>query len=62
MSGRAVCSECREPAEESPAVDIAPCWGDPPSWSHEDGSALCATVGTDAQGRHRYLPCEPEFL
>ncbi|WP_216586836.1 hypothetical protein [Streptomyces brasiliscabiei] len=55
MSAR--CPECFEPAVESPATDIAPCWGDPPAWSHEDGSALCPVVGANG-----YEPAQPEFV
>lgn len=53
----AICPECREPAQESPAVDIAPCWGDPPAWSYEDGSALCPVVGVSG-----YEPAQPEWV
>ncbi|MEU5448690.1 hypothetical protein [Streptomyces californicus] len=52
----AICPECYEPAQESQAVDIAPAWGDPPAWSHEDGSALCPVVGANG-----YEPAQPEF-
>lgn len=53
----AICPECREPAQESPATDIAPCWGPAPAWSHEDGSALCPVVGANG-----YEPAQPEFV
>lgn len=57
MSGRAVCSQCSEPAEETSPSSWTPAWGEAPQWSHVDGEPLCPVVGANG-----YEPCAPEFV